>query len=99
MLEKYRNQLDTIDNNIIKLIAKRKIIVEKIALYKKKHNVPVFHKKREEELLRAKSILAKNESLDPKIIKDIFNKLIKYSHIIQKRIITRPNIGRSKGSK
>jgi chorismate mutase len=87
MLEKYRKQLDKIDNNIIGLIKERTIIIKKVAQYKKENNIPRLHTQREKELIEEKKAIAIRKKLDPKTIEEIFKKIIKYSHIIQKRII------------
>lgn len=52
MLEKLRKQIDKIDRQIFKLIIKRTKIGMKAALYKKSRKLPLFDKKRENEILK-----------------------------------------------
>ncbi|MDR1878833.1 MAG: bifunctional 3-deoxy-7-phosphoheptulonate synthase/chorismate mutase type II, partial [Bacteroidales bacterium] len=49
-LEKYREALDAIDNNIIYLLAERFEVVKKIACYKKENNLPVLQINRWENM-------------------------------------------------
>ena len=43
----YRNKIDKVDNKIIKLLVKRRILVKKIGAYKKINGIKIFDKKRE----------------------------------------------------
>ena len=50
-LENLRKQLDTIDQKIVSLHAKRQAEVEHVVKLKKTHNLPVYHPAREENLI------------------------------------------------
>ncbi|MEG0371098.1 MAG: prephenate dehydratase [Clostridium sp.] len=50
-LEEIRNEIDRIDNDILKLFSKRMDAVIKVAEYKKKNNLEVLNRKREEEVI------------------------------------------------
>lgn len=52
VLLKYRDEIDAIDKELIALFEKRMNIVSEIATYKKENKLPIFNKKREEEVIK-----------------------------------------------
>ncbi|MBS9783802.1 chorismate mutase [Candidatus Gracilibacteria bacterium] len=83
-LEKYRSQIDTIDKNILALLAKRREVVLKVGEYKKQNNLEILQKNRWEEVLRTKKELAKKFDLDTNFVETIWNEIHKYSLKIEK---------------
>lgn len=71
-LEKYRNQIDTIDHEILKLLSIRLRISKKIGNFKKTNGLKIVDKTREKVLLE--NILKKCSclKLDRKFIKGIY---------------------------
>ena len=51
-LDKYRSEIDKIDSEMAKLFEKRMNMVLKVADYKKKNNINIFHKNREDEVIK-----------------------------------------------
>lgn len=84
-LNKFRNQIDKIDNNIIILLKKRLDIVKKVGEYKHKHNLKIVDKTREKELLVAKKVIAKKLNVNEKYIDDLFKRIIKESYKVEKK--------------
>lgn len=83
-LETLRKQINTIDEKILKLLAKRVSIVKKIGYYKKQNNLLALDKKRWNEVL--KNALSKAESLNlsKKFIEKLLNLIHHYSLSVQK---------------
>lgn len=50
-LQEYRGEIDRIDRELTSLFCQRMNVAEKIAVYKAANNLPVFDRKRENELL------------------------------------------------
>ena len=73
----YRKKIDKLDYKLVKIIAKRKRIVEKVKKYKKQNNINLEDKKREEQLLTKNKKLAKRLNLNPELIEDILKQIIK----------------------
>lgn len=71
-LVEYRKEIDKIDKEIISCYKKRKQIVKKIADYKRKNNIVIYDKKREEEILKRIEVYIK-EKKDIKALKEIYN--------------------------
>lgn len=80
-LKKLREQIDEIDNDIVKLFTKRFNIVKKIGKEKEKLGLKVPNKKREEEIL--KKIENKKNKYEEEI-KSLYKEFFKQSKKIQK---------------
>lgn len=59
MLETYRQEIDIIDTEILKLLAQRAEMSKKIGLYKQQNNLPVFQPERWTQLLMNRQEQAK----------------------------------------
>lgn len=83
-LDKYRNKIDKIDSQILKLLIQRfDIIKNHISIEKKKLNLPILQKNRYQEII--KNLISQSDSLlDKKLIEDIWNTIHKYSLKTQK---------------
>lgn len=64
-LSDYRDEIDKIDKELIKLFEKRMNIVLKVAKYKKKNNLNILHKNRENEVLTKNLKQVENKYLKP----------------------------------
>lgn len=83
MLQKYREQIDMIDEKIIELIWKRMQISKSIGIYKQEHNLPALQSQRREEVLSDRLEQAEQISLDPNCIQEIYEIIHKYSLLEQ----------------
>jgi len=73
MLTKYRNKLDYVDKEIIKLLAQRFEIVKKIWKYKKENNIWILQSWRWEQVLKNRKQIAKELWVDENLIEYIWN--------------------------
>lgn len=83
-----RNQIDKIDPQIIKLIAKRIEIVKQIGDYKKLNNLKAFDSKRWQDLLKSKQEIAKKYNISTQLITEIFTLLHRESLTIENDFTT-----------
>lgn len=74
-LEYLRQQMDTLDAEIIDLIARRMEISGKIGTLKKACNMPAFLPGRWREIVAATADRAQKQSLSPEFIADIYEKI------------------------
>ena len=88
-LEKMRRKLDEVDSSLVENISKRFKIVVEIAEYKKKNNMAVKDENREEEIMKRLKEKAQKNKIDFKIIKKVFEILIKESRELQNKIINK----------
>jgi chorismate mutase-like protein len=51
-LAKYRRQIDSLDDRLLKLLNERAEVVKKVGLIKEKHHLPIRVAKREEEVIK-----------------------------------------------
>ncbi|NMB83810.1 chorismate mutase [Candidatus Roizmanbacteria bacterium] len=68
-----RKQIDEIDGKIIGMLAKRFVVVKKIGLCKKKHQLRPFDQKRWQEVIDSRVRQGKLFSLEDNFVIDIFN--------------------------
>lgn len=76
-LQNFRKEIDKIDSDICKLIAKRFKVTQKIGLYKIKNNLPLQDKKREAMMMQKFAKKAKFFKIDPVLLQKIFQLIIK----------------------
>ncbi|MCK4661855.1 MAG: bifunctional 3-deoxy-7-phosphoheptulonate synthase/chorismate mutase type II [Bacteroidales bacterium] len=82
-LEQYRNQIDSIDAQMLELFAQRMAVIEKIGEYKKKNNVTIFQLKRWENIFSTRNKLGKKLGLSDDFVKKLLQIIHKES--IQKQ--------------
>lgn len=83
MLQKFREQIDIIDEDIINLLAMRWEVSKKVWLYKKENWIETLQKWRWEELLENRKMLAKEHWIKWEFIEKIWNEIHEYSKSIQ----------------
>ncbi|MBN2268303.1 MAG: chorismate mutase [Acholeplasmataceae bacterium] len=82
-IEKYRTQIDLIDQEMMELFKKRMELSKLIGEYKKVNQLPIFDEKREREILLKRKSLLNDEKLWPYyelFINQIFNLSKAYQH-------------------
>lgn len=78
-LDELRKQIDSIDNGLVSLLAKRMEVVRKIRIFKKQNNLRPLDPGRWTQVLE--TILKRAESLDvsPNMVKKIWNIIHEYA--------------------
>ena len=84
-LKECRNKLDAIDSQLISLFCERMEIVQKVAEYKKEHDLPIFAGGREKEILERVRTLS-GEELAP-YAQTLFETLLYVSREYQKTLL------------
>jgi len=82
-LENLRKQLDTIDQKIVSLLAKRQAEVEHVVKLKKTHNLPVYHPAREENLISHLRNQGAEAGLDSDYIEELYRRILRQSRVEQ----------------
>lgn len=78
-----RKEIDTIDNQILNLLAKRFELVKTIGKLKNIHGLTIVDKDREEEKMENLSKKAKTLKVDPKFIASLWKKIFSHSYTIE----------------
>ncbi len=82
-LEDYRNEIDKIDEGLVKLLNKRAEIVMKIKKLKEEQDVPLYDAKREEDLINNIVRYNKGPLYNDNIIQ-IFESILRNVQILEK---------------
>lgn len=76
-LDKYRKEIDEIDNQIIHLFNERFLVTDKVGIYKKKNNLDILNSKRENEIFTKIKKLSKEDNINDIIV--IYELIMKLS--------------------
>jgi len=82
-LEGLRVQIDSIDRQLVELLAQRLQVVQKVTKVKQQHELPTFHPAREENLISTRRAQAADTGLDPDYIEDLFRTVLRHSRVGQ----------------
>lgn len=85
LIDKIRKTIDELDEKILALLSKRKGLVSEIAKLKENLDIPIFDKKREEEILRRISNKAKQLGLNADSVSGIFGSIFQNSRAEQQK--------------
>ncbi|MGY8989596.1 MAG: chorismate mutase, partial [Flavobacteriales bacterium] len=86
-LNTLRKKIDKLDQNIVETLNLRTDLVEEIAKFKLENNLTIFQLERWFEILYKRREQAINLRMDPKMVRDIFELIHKYSILIQSKIM------------
>lgn len=81
-----RQEIDSIDNQILDLFLKRMDLCVNVAKYKKENNLPVFQGKREDEILERIGKMAPDNLSDG--AKQLFTNIMDISKCLQQQVLT-----------
>lgn len=84
LLKIYREQIDSLDKEIIYLLSRRFEIVNQVWLLKKENNIPALQKDRWESLLNENIEVGNELWVSESIIRDIWNRIHEESLKIEK---------------
>ncbi|MDO8524626.1 MAG: chorismate mutase [bacterium] len=76
-LQKMRSQIDKIDQELIKVLAKRFIVTKKVGQHKIDNQLSAQDKTRERAMFLQRKSWAKENGLSENLVKDIFSLIIK----------------------
>ena len=77
-LEELRQEIDLLNEEIIRLLAKRRAVTKQVAQIKKGKKLPVFDGGREEVMYERVRALAKIHRLDPSVVESLFRSYVGY---------------------
>ncbi len=86
-LEQYREQIDSIDNQLLELLSQRMDVVSQIGKYKCENNITILQLRRWENILKTRIELGKNLGMDDKFILKLLQLIHKESIIKQSQVM------------
>jgi chorismate mutase/prephenate dehydrogenase len=91
-LQDLRRQIDQIDQELVRSLARRKALVEQVAEVKRQHGLPTHHPAREEDLISARRAQSAAAGLDPDYIEDLFRTVLRHSRVGQLQALGRRSV-------
>jgi len=98
-MKELREKINTLDENLLALLAERRQLSLEVVKYKEKTDSPIRDKEREEELLTALILKGKKLGLDANYITKIFYEIIDDSVRLQNSYLTKFEVPQYKGQK
>lgn len=86
MLNKYREEIDKIDSEFVKLFEERMDVAKKVGEYKKERNMEIFVADREKAILEKRTSQIKNPEYK-KYAADFFENVMRISRSLQSKIV------------
>ncbi len=86
-LKDMRQQIDTLDHQLIDLLARRMRVCLDVAEYKKRHGMPVVQKGRYHEILEKRSAQGMSKGLDGTFVKNMMNLIHDESVRLQEELL------------
>ncbi len=83
-LDNYRQQINQLDQELVKVIADREQLSLKVGEYKKARNMPVYAPEREAKLKEKHTQMAEEAGVSPDLINNIFEQIMANSRALQK---------------
>lgn len=85
-LTKLRNEIDTLDWELIEVISKRFQVVKKVGELKQRHSLDVFHADRWDTIKERNKAMAEENHISEALIAEIFDVIHKHSMALQEEI-------------
>ena len=86
-ISQIRKELDKLDRELMRVLARRMTLIPHVAEYKQLHDLPVQQEEREEEIIQSKRRLAEKLKLNPDFIEDILRRIIREASEMQEKIL------------
>ncbi|MFD2287971.1 hypothetical protein GJU39_21310 [Pedobacter petrophilus] len=85
-LESNRKKIDSLDKQLVELLAKREVIVKEIGIYKAKNHIPPLQTARFQQVLQKNIEAGQKQGLSPEFITEVFNAIHKESLKIEEDV-------------
>ncbi|WP_439238393.1 bifunctional chorismate mutase/prephenate dehydrogenase [Lonepinella sp. BR2919] len=80
VLKQIRNEIDTLDSELIELFAKRLALVKKVGEVKHQHGLPIYVPEREADMLAARRQEAEKIGVPADLIEDVLRRVMRESY-------------------
>lgn len=87
ILKPLRDEIDTLDEEIVRLLGLRVQIVRKVADMKHRNNLSVVQPNRMTVVLDKAEALGRKNNVKPSVVRHIYSTLIDYAHDLEQEII------------
>ena len=93
-LDELREQIDSVDSQLVDLLAKRAALTVKVGEYKSQVGMPIYVPAREAELIAKRRMQADQQGVPPALVEDLLRRIMRESYHTQNRqyLCTNPAI-------
>lgn len=84
VLDELRNQIDTVDKQILELLARRLALVEEVGQVKSQHGLPIYAPDREAAMLASRRQEAEKIGVPAQLIEDVLRRTMRESYASEK---------------
>ncbi|MCH8537954.1 MAG: bifunctional chorismate mutase/prephenate dehydrogenase [Alkalimonas sp.] len=91
-----RQQIDALDSELVKLLAKRAKVTAEVGRIKQQFGLPVYMPEREQALLKARRQQAEANQVSPELVEDVLRRIMRESYQTQETgfVCSRPGGGK-----
>jgi chorismate mutase / prephenate dehydrogenase len=82
-LANYRNEIDTIDSQLVELLAQRLSVTAKVGQLKSRNGVPIYAPEREASMIHQRREQALAQGVSPELVEDILRRIMQDSYLSQ----------------
>jgi 4-amino-4-deoxychorismate mutase len=86
-LEKYRREIDSLDAQLVGVIARRLDVCRKVAGFKKESSIPMMQPERVEQVKQRCIKLGISQGIDPNFVMELYNLIIRETCKLETSII------------
>ena len=80
-LKDIRKEIDSLDQELIEIFAKRLALVKKVGEIKHQQGLPIYVPEREADMLQARREEAQRKGVPPDLIEDVLRRLMRESYV------------------
>ena len=84
-LQELREQIDSVDSQLVELLASRAALTTKIGEYKSQVGLPIYVPEREAELIARRRLQAEHHGVSPALVEDLLRRIMRESYHTQNR--------------
>lgn len=83
--EQVRKDIDSVDSELVSLIAKRLELTSQVGSLKAELDLPLYVPSREKELIKNKRNLAEQKNISPDLVEDVIRRIMRDSYVTQNK--------------
>jgi chorismate mutase/prephenate dehydrogenase len=83
LLTEYRNEIDTLDTQLVELLAARQQLTQKIGVVKRANSLPIYVPEREASLIAKRRLQAKDAGVSGDLVEDVLRRAMRDSYYSQ----------------
>jgi len=89
LLEDNRRKIDSIDDQIVDLLARRLGVIHDVAILKKQNNIPAILPDRVNEVIERCVLRAVEKGVDPDLVRALYTTIIDHACVLEEKLMTK----------